>query len=195
MHEAEPGEPLAPPKDTALVFGRIVVAENDKPVSLGGIFLPNSEGRFLRVDDGGEELRASLEDDGGFYLLLPPGTYLLAEVGRSFDPKVAFRVPPATGNGEAYYLGTLRLDVRSEEPLIGRSYYLARVRVEDELEPARQTLAKNFPDFKGPVTENLFVHSNQFPSAAQARGEMQDKDERQRLMSLIWGVLHNLSIH
>lgn len=93
MHEAEPGKPLALGEDTALVFGRIAVAENSRPVALGGIFELPAEANIIHLDGVAEDISVSLEDDGGFYLVVPRGTYLVTAVAGRFDPKTALTSP------------------------------------------------------------------------------------------------------
>ena len=197
MHEAEPGKPLALGEDTALVFGRIAVAENSRPVALGGIFELPAEANIIHLDGVAEDISVSLEDDGGFYLVVPRGTYLVTAVAGRFDPKTAFRVPPRAQNdgADAYYLGALRLDVGGEDALIGRRYVLTGVRLDDEFEPARETLAKRYPDFAGSVDKSLMVHSDEIPEAAQARRELQQREQRRVLLNTIGSVLRSLTTH
>lgn len=191
MREPEPGKPLALAKETALVFGRIEVDEGGRPVAFGGWSGPSAEALFLRIDGEGEEASVSIGDDGRYYLLVPRGTYLLAQVSRRFDPRTAFRVPEGD---DAYYLGTLRLDVTSESALLGRSYSLKGVRVTDEFDEARNALVQRFPAFKGSVAKSLLVHSDEIPGAAEAREQLRQKQQSQRLMWHIYNVLQTLSI-
>lgn len=184
---------MALSSDTALIFGRIVVAEDDRPIPLGGFFGPPDEALFIRIDAAaGEELSISLEDDGSFYVVVPPGTYLLAEIARKFDPKMAFRVP---GSAAAYYLGTLRLDVSGRDAFISRDYVLTRVRLDDEFDTARQNLAGRFPDFTGSVEKSLMVQSDEFPAAAKARQELKQREQGRALLNTVGNILRALSIH
>ena len=191
MRGREPGKPLALSADTALVFGRIEIEEDGRPVAFGGWSGPSAEALFLRLDGEGEEASVSIGEDGRYYLLVPRGTYLLAQVSRRFDPRAAFRVPDGD---DACYLGTLRLDVTSEPLLVGRSYSLKGVRVTDEFDEARRALAQRFPAFKGSVGKSLLVHSEEIPGAAEAREQLRQKQQSQRLMWHIYNVLQTLNI-
>jgi hypothetical protein len=193
MRESEPGKPLALSAETALVFGRTELSEGGRPVALGGWSGPSAEALFLRLDGGGEgeEASVSIGDDGRYYLTVPRGTYLLAQVSRRLDPRAAFRVPKGD---DAYYLGTLHLDVTSEPALVGRSYSLKGVRVTDEFDEARQALMQRFPAFAGSVAKSLLVHSDEIPGAAEAREKLRQKQESRRMMWHIYNVVQTLSI-
>jgi hypothetical protein len=191
MREPEPGRPLALSEETALVFGRIALAEDGRPVALGGWSGPSAEALFLRLDGDGEETSASIGEDGRFYLIVPRGTYLLAQVSRRLDPKAAFRVP---AGADAYYLGALRLNVKGEPLLLGRTYSLKGVEVDDEFDAARQALARRFPAFDGSVEKSLLVHSDEIPGAAEAREKLRQKQEAQQMLWHVYNVLQTLSI-
>ena len=173
------------------VRARIEIEEDGRPVAFGGWSGPSAEALFLRLDGEGEEASVSIGEDGRYYLLVPRGTYLLAQVSRRFDPRAAFRVPDGD---DACYLGTLRLDVTSEPLLVGRSYSLKGVRVTDGIDEARRALAQRFPAFEGSVGKSLLVHSEEIPGAAEAREQLRQKQQSQRLMWHIYNVLQTLNI-
>jgi len=184
-------KPLVLKKDEAVVFGKIVIVENGEPrtpysVWAGGptpFFYRAESEKTVRPKWRGRGWSKMLSEDGSFYIRLPRGTYIIyrLEYGYVVIPRVAFQAESA---GEAYYVGTLRIDLDAKKTFWGRKIEkINGIEVADEFDEARAGLMKEYPGFQGEASKSLMIHDSEIP----ALGGLQN---RHALM----GVLNSLGM-
>lgn len=153
VRKIELGEPLVIEKQKALVFGRIFIIENDKakvPYGLKKVAL-----HILNVESGKTKKWLNVENDGSFYWTLPRGSYSITDVVRgciySVHPQVKFVVPL---EGDAFYLGTLKLDVESK--IFGRDI-IKSIEILDGFDAAKEVIVNRNPDLIFAIEKSLFI--------------------------------------
>jgi hypothetical protein len=146
-----------PGKDEALAFGRIVIMED------GADMRPYKERpvaslTIVRADGGSTELKAEVEEDGGFYWVLPAGDCYIEEIeysGWKFKPWVAFNAPyPSV----AFYAGTLMVGLSSKGPQRGGHRAVSSVDVVDEYGAEADALLERNPGFAYELNKGLMAH-------------------------------------
>lgn len=170
VKEVDPGRPVSLQANEALVFGKIIFIENGKEAVPYGcsrapitdIFHVESENK-TRLWSCELWWTHMLERDGGFYWIIPRGTYIIPQIqfGYTISPQVAFQ---ASFGADAYYLGTLRINVETKQ--IIAAHFVKKINsisVADEFESMKDNLLKRNPDFKGAIEKNLMIHDTSLP--------------------------------
>lgn len=142
------------PSGETVVFGRVNVIMDDKPVTWGYTVMGRQEPGMFRIlvqtDATSQAVSHGLTENGAFVWHLPPGGYTIAgfkyHVGTSGRIMAHFTVPPGT---PLLYVGTLEIRMRSIV-----SY---RTGVVDEFDEANRDLKARYPELRGDVARSLMT--------------------------------------
>ncbi len=163
VHRLQPGSPRAAGEGKAIVLGRMSFHQIEggqlapyQPRVLG-VPVPTTLGLRLREVRGGSPLEfvgAAYEVDDEFAILLPPGSYVLADwlllSSALLEGKLDSR--PLTLEAErVYYIGHLHIILGPWEG----SRFNYQVRVLDEADETERTFRRDYSDFPTPITRQL----------------------------------------
>jgi hypothetical protein len=145
-------EQTSVPSGETVVFGRVNVIMDDKPVTWGYTFMGRQDPGMFRIlvqfDATPQVLSHGLTDNGVFVWHLPPDGYTIAgfnyHVGTSGRIMAQFRVPQGIS---LLYIGTLEIRMKN--------YISYRMVVVDESDEAKRDLKSRFPELQGDVVKAL----------------------------------------
>lgn len=160
IKKVDPGKPLSLSENEAVVFGKVRFIEKGETNPWGVPVVLT----LFHVESEKYNTYVLVEKDGSFFWIVPRGTYIISEIkGYEFTilPQIAFQAPL---EADAYYLGTLIIDLETRKILAVR--YIKKlndIRVEDEFDKARDALMNRNPDFTGKVGKNQMIYDTSIP--------------------------------
>jgi len=165
----EPGRPIRTAEGEVLAFGRIAVIDRDHEIEpwksdlRDALFTgekPEIKLSLFLIEANRRAIYVRIEPEGSFFWVLPAGTYLLyhSRVDRQppNEPLAAFQI---TAEAHALYLGTMTMDIESNENRSTgkQDYEVMAVRITDELEQAKQVLEGRYPEPGRPAARKLMI--------------------------------------
>lgn len=151
LKQVTPGEQVVIGENEALIFGKIIFIENDEvKVPYGLLQVPMGE--IVQIESGADRRFRVQRRDGGFYLIVPVGSYNISFIefpcDYSIEPQLTQIEVPS--GGIALYLGTINIDVNiGKFPLWGgRIKKINRINVRDDFETAKKAILSCNPDLK-----------------------------------------------
>lgn len=189
INKASPDTSIASLNENILIFGRINWFENGEEKKRSITF------KTLRAEDM-KQGTIKVEKDGSYFALLPKGTYVVHQlVWRDpwdgmhwLVPKLAFQV--ADGY-QAYYLGTLVVDIKAKRDIIGGLWLKGTtVALKDEENEAMEAFRNRYPGQEINVAKALMVHDRSIPGIEELENKRLFLDV---LRSLYFGVMPMLA--
>lgn len=174
VKQAPPGVVLPSTGDEVLVFGRIMWIQNgEERESYSDIALS-----VLRAEDM-KKGSIAVEKDGGFFALLPRGSYLINEINwrdpwdgpHWIVPKVVFKVGE---DRHIYYLGTLVVDLKAKRDIIGGLWVKdVGISIDDEDEKAMKGFRNRYPEQEVKIAKALMIHDSRIPNFDELESQRQ----------------------
>lgn len=133
------GEDTRLSENEAVIFGRIIVSEDGRTLVPYGFFRRPSPTVFHA--ESGKYSWTTTGKDGSFSWVVPAGSYIVPEVqfgGEFIRPKMAFLAPEPGG---VYYLGTIRIDMKSTG-FFSKGVQVNRVTIADDLAGSEWPMAE-----------------------------------------------------
>ncbi|MEE9614528.1 MAG: hypothetical protein V3W31_06180 [Thermodesulfobacteriota bacterium] len=192
IKKAPPDTNIASLGENVLVFGRIRWFDNEKEkervTALQALRIEDMKKGTIKVERVGY--------DGRFFAVLPRGTYIVHQLDW-FDiwdgphwlvPKVAFQV---ADDQQAYYLGTLVINIRTKRNIIGGLRVKGwEINIEDEGNEMMEVFRKRYPDHEIKVAKALMVHDPSIPRIEELENKRVLLDV---LRALSFGVMPMIS--
>ncbi len=163
LTEVFPGKAVSLSGSEALIFGKIIVVENNEEETPYGLWSQRPFPVFFQAESKETLVGPEVEKDGSFYCTAPRGTYIVSSIKYkfSFSPQVAFRVPLEAG---AVYLGSLVIDIETKNLVVSRSVKKTNsITIVDEFEKAKETLRKRNPHLDAKIEKSLMIHDERIP--------------------------------
>jgi len=191
-------------KKEAYVFGKILFIEEGKEfepyggwTSAPAPLLFNTETRqlvnWMKIKGGFfDAFKSEIDDDGGFCWKFPRGTYIIdrflwRSTQTSKYPQLVFQVPYGA---DAIYFGTVKITLKVRRGFMGTRYIdeLVSIKIEDELDAAKEIIKRRDPNFSGTIEKILMIHDYHIPI------NLKDQQKETIFKSLIFLVLPLLQI-
>jgi ankyrin repeat protein len=167
-------------KKEAYVFGKILFIEEGKEFEPDGRLASADKGavtfnietgqlvNWMKIKGGFfDAFKPSIDSDGVFCWKFPKGTYIIdrfiwQSTRDTIYPQLVFQVPYGT---DAIYFGTVKITLKIRKSFPGTRYIdeMVSIKIEDELDTAKEIIKRHDPNFSGTIEKILMIHNKHIP--------------------------------
>jgi ankyrin repeat protein len=167
-------------KKEAYVFGKILFIEEGKEFEPHGRLAGADKGvvtfnmetgqlvNWMKIKGGFfDAFKQSIDGDGVFCWKFPRGTYMIdrfiwQSTRDTIYPQLVFQVPYGM---DAIYFGTVKITLKTRKSFPGTRYIdeMVSIKIEDDLDAAKEIIKRRNPDFSGTIEKILMIHDQHIP--------------------------------
>lgn len=167
-------------KKEAYVFGKILFIEEGKEFEPDGRLASADKGvvtfnietgqlvNWMKIKGGFfDAFKPSIDSDGVFCWKFPRGTYIIdrfiwQSTRDTIYPQLVFQVPYGT---DAIYFGTVKITLKIRKSFPGTRYIdeMVSIKIEDEIDTAKEIIKKHDPSFSGTIEKILMSDDQHIP--------------------------------